>query len=117
MHAFDLKGRLANIDAHVADPHALLALDALVAFVAIVYQQSIVVAQNPLQIAIRADRSAKPLAHQGEIEKSDERNGGARDAARRMHVERQQPLQQVAGRDEIRDEDKCQKDRNRGQHG
>jgi len=106
--AFDLIGRLPDINSHVAHAHTLLALDAFVLLVGVGDQQSVIVAEDPLQISVWADSSAEALPHQREIEKRDSGYDRAGDTPGASHVKRQQTVQQVARLDEIADEHKRQ---------
>ena len=106
MDTLNLVRRGANVDTHVANAHALLALDAFLAFVAVLHDQRVAIAEHPLKVSVGTKCGAKTLAQKKEVEQYEQRSDGSRKAARCLNIERNQPMKQVTRLDEVGDKHK-----------
>ena len=87
MGAFQLVRAFANVDAHGAGAHAFLAMDAVARVGWEKDLQRVAIGEHVLQVAVGADRGAEALTEESEVEKCEQRDAGAKDAAGGADVE------------------------------
>ena len=107
--ALDLEWRLADVDIHRANAHALPAFDAIVSLVAVMDEESVLVADESLQVTVGTYGRAETQADEREVEERQEGDctgpgdgGGAAEG--------------LPGLDEVRDEGEA-KEHGRDCHG